>query len=159
MSHSYSHQTARGLVLRHRRHPTEHPRRLVSRTARWKEPTVAGICRWCYERTASPKTRWHLYCPNAYRVASGQHPDEIRHTLCEICGNEPDEIDHRLAKWSALTNISNVSAPRMWKDRDKSGCRRRGFTPSWHREHGRTYAWERLPTAEYGRLKTTHLPK
>ena len=30
-------------------------------------------------------------------VASGQHPDEIQHTLCEICGNPPDEMDHRLA--------------------------------------------------------------
>ena len=86
-----------GLVLHHRRHPTEHPRRLVSRTSRWKEPTAIGICRWCYERTASPRTRWHLYCLNAYRVASGQHPDEIQRTLCEICGAPPDEIDHRLA--------------------------------------------------------------
>ena len=30
-------------------------------------------------------------------VASGQHPDEIQHTLCEICGDPPDEIDHRLS--------------------------------------------------------------
>ena len=34
---------------------------------------------------------------NSYRVASGQHPDEIQHTLCEICGNPSDEMDHRLA--------------------------------------------------------------
>ena len=39
-----------------------------------------GICRWCYELTAIPSTCWHLYCLNAYRVASGQHPDEIQHT-------------------------------------------------------------------------------
>ena len=59
---------------------------------------VNGICRWCYELTASTSsTRWHLYCLNAYRVASGQHPDEIQRTLCEICGDPPDEIDHRLA--------------------------------------------------------------
>ena len=56
-----------------------------------------GICRWCYERTANIKIRWHLYCLNAYRVASGQHPDEIQHTLCEICGDPSDEMDHRLA--------------------------------------------------------------
>ena len=56
-----------------------------------------GICRWCYELTASPTTRWHLYCLNAYRVASGQHPDEIQYTLCEICGDPSDEMDHRLA--------------------------------------------------------------
>ena len=87
----------RGLVLHHRRHPAEHPRRLVNRTASWGEPPVNGICRWCYELTASPKTRWHLYCLNAYRVASGQHPDEIQHTLCEICGDPSDEMDHRLA--------------------------------------------------------------
>ena len=87
----------RVLVLHHRRHPAEHPRRLVNRTARWREPSVYGICRWCYEPTASIKTRWHRYCLNAYRVASGQHPDEIQHTLCEICGDPSDEIDHTLA--------------------------------------------------------------
>ena len=38
-----------------------------------------------------------LYCLNAYRVASGQHPDEIQHTLCKICGNPSEEMDHRLA--------------------------------------------------------------
>ena len=97
----------RGLVLHHRRHPAEHPRRLVNRTANWGEPPVNGICRWCYEPTASIKTRWHRYCLNAYRVASGQHPDEIQHTLCEICGNPPDEMDHRLAsrwrvRWAQL---------------------------------------------------------
>ena len=87
----------RGLVLHHRRHPAKHPRRLVNRTARWGEPPVNGICRWCYEPTASIRLRWHLYCLNAYLVASGQHPREMQHTLCEICGETPDEIDHRLA--------------------------------------------------------------
>ena len=87
----------RGLVLHHRRHPADHPRRLVNRTARWGEPPQNGICRWCYERTAHIKTRWHPYCLNAYRVASGQHPEEIQHTLCEICGGPSDEMDHRLA--------------------------------------------------------------
>ena len=87
----------RGLELHHRRHPAEHPRRLVNRTARWGEPPVNGICRWCYERTANIKTRWHPYCLNAYRVASGQHPDEIQYALCEICGDPSDEMDHRLA--------------------------------------------------------------
>ena len=87
----------RGLVLHHRRHPAEHPRRLVARTARWGETPTNGICRWCYEPTASIRTRWHLYCLNAYRVASGQHPDEIQHTLCEMCGGPSDEMDHRLA--------------------------------------------------------------
>ena len=87
----------RGLVLHHRRHPAEHPRRLVKRTSTWGEPPRNGICRWCYELTASPKTRWHLYCLNIYRVASGQHPDEMQRTLCEICGDPPDEMDHRLS--------------------------------------------------------------
>ncbi len=87
----------RGLVLHHRRHPAEHPRRLVNRTARWGEPPIDGICRWCYEPTAGIRLRWHLYCLNAYRVASGQRPDEIQNTLCEICGDPSDEIDHRLA--------------------------------------------------------------
>ena len=87
----------RGLVLHHRRHQAEHPRRFVNCTASWGDPPVNGICRWRYERTANIKTRWHLYCLNVYRVASGQHPDEIQHTLCEICGNPSDEMDHRLA--------------------------------------------------------------
>ena len=91
------HRQLRGLVLHHRRHPSEHPRRLVNRTARWGEPPVNGICRWCYEPTAGIKLRWHLYCLSAYRAASGQHPDEMQHTPCEICGAPPDEIDHRLA--------------------------------------------------------------
>ena len=60
-----------------------------------------GICRWCYELTASPSTRWHLYCLDAYRVASGQHPDEIQYTLCEICGDPSDEMDHRLVDRSS----------------------------------------------------------
>ena len=72
-------------------------RRLVNRGVKWSEPPVKGTCRWCYEKAGSPKTRWHRYCLNAYRVASGQHPDEIQHTLCEICGNPSDEMDHRLA--------------------------------------------------------------
>ena len=42
-------------------------------------------------------TRWLHYCLNVYRVASGQHPEEIQHTLCEMCGEGADEIDHRLA--------------------------------------------------------------
>ena len=81
----------------HVRHPAEYPRRLVNRTARWGEPPENGICRWCYELTASPKTRWHRCCLNAYRVASGQHADEIQHTLREICGDPSDEMEHRLA--------------------------------------------------------------
>ena len=38
----------RGLVLHHRRHPSAHPRRLVTRTASWGEPPVRGVCRWCH---------------------------------------------------------------------------------------------------------------
>ena len=87
----------KGLILHFRRHPSTHRRRLVNRTASWKEPPTDGICRWCYERTAHIKTRWHSYCLNAYRVASGQHPDQIQHTLCEMCGAPSDEMDHRLA--------------------------------------------------------------
>ena len=52
----------KGLVLHHQRHPAEHRRRLVNRTTSWGEPPVNGICRWCYELTASPGTRWHRYC-------------------------------------------------------------------------------------------------
>ena len=54
------------------------------------------MCRWCYEHTAHIRTLWHPYCLNAYRVASGQHPDEMQHTLCKMCGEPSDEMDHRL---------------------------------------------------------------
>lgn len=87
----------RGLLLHFKRHPSDHPRRLVNRTARWGEPPVPGVCRWCYQKTASPRARWHNYCLNFYWVASGQQPEEIQHTLCEICGNSADELDHRLS--------------------------------------------------------------
>ena len=94
-----SHQTtpAPGPRVYHRRHPAEHPRRLANHPARWGEPPVNGICRWCYERTAHIKTRWHPYCLNVYRVASGQHPEEIRYTLCEMCGDRSYERDNRLS--------------------------------------------------------------
>ena len=64
----------RGLVLHHRRHPSTHPRRIVHRTARWKEPPVNGVCRWCYELTAGPKTRWHPYCLSATALRSNNIP-------------------------------------------------------------------------------------
>ena len=76
----------RGLVLHHRRHPSAHPRRLVTRTARWGEPPVRGVCRWCHEHTAAIHLTWHDYCLAAYRVASGQKPLGIQVTMCEGCG-------------------------------------------------------------------------
>lgn len=89
-----------GLVLHCRRHPAEHPRRLVNRAARWGEPPVNGICRWCYEPMVSINIHWHLYCLNAYRVASGRCPDATQHILCEVYGgpsDDMDQMDHRLA--------------------------------------------------------------
>ena len=50
-----------------------------------------------YDRTAHIKTRWHPHCLNTYRVTSGQHPEEIQHTLYKVCVAPSDEIDHRLA--------------------------------------------------------------
>ncbi len=97
MSNIARRRQLRGLVLHFRRHPADHPRRLVNRTARWGEPPVKGVCRWCYPKTANPDSRWHDYCLNFYWVASGQQPEEIQHTLCEICGNEATELDHRMA--------------------------------------------------------------
>ena len=112
----------RGLVLHHRRHPAEHPRRLVNRTASWEDPPVNGVCRWCYELTASPQTRWHRYCLNIYRVASGQYPDEIQHTLCEICGNPSDEMDHRLAIEVARALWAQLRCYARSRRRTCSGC-------------------------------------
>ena len=123
----------RGLVLHHRRHPVEHPRRLVNRTARWEEPPVNGVCRWCYELTASPTTRWHRYCLNAYRVASGQHPNEIQHTLCEICGNPSDEMDHRLTTEVVRALDPAVMLRPALPAQSRAGTR---SGPGWHRQEG-----------------------
>ena len=35
--------------------------------------------------------------PERLPCSSGQHPEEIQHTLCEMCGDPSDEMDHRLA--------------------------------------------------------------
>ena len=87
----------RGLVLHHRRHPSTHPRRLVTRTASWGQPSVRGVCRWCHRHTAAIHLTWHDYCLAAYRVASGQKPPGIQVTMCEGCGGPAAELDHRLA--------------------------------------------------------------
>ena len=87
----------RGLAIHHRRHPSKHARRLILRTARWGDPPVRGVCRWCGDLTATIDLTWHLYCLDAYRVASGQKPSELQVTMCEGCGGAADELDHRLA--------------------------------------------------------------
>ncbi len=97
----------RGLVLHHRRHPSAHPRRLVTRTASWGEPSVRGVCRWCHEHTATIHLTWHDYCLAAYRVASGQKPLGIQvTTMCEGCGGPAAELDHRLA-----INVARAMGP------------------------------------------------
>ena len=90
----------RGLVLHHRRHPSAHPRRLVTRTASWGEPSVRGVCRWCREHTAAIHLTWHDYCLAAYRVASGQkprrHPDhDVRGMRRSRRGARPQARDQR----------------------------------------------------------------
>ena len=96
----------RGLVLHHRRHPSAHPRRLVTRTASWGEPPVRGVCRWCHEHTAAIHLTWHDYCLAAYRVASGQKPLGIQVTMCEGCDGPAAELDHRLA-----INVARAMGP------------------------------------------------
>ena len=107
----------RGLVLHHRRHPSAHHRRLVTRTSSWGEPPVRGVCRWCHEHTAAIHLTWHDYCLAAYRVASGQKPLGIQVTMCEGCGGPAAELDHRLA----------INVARRW-DRRRSGGRSRWRT-------------------------------
>ena len=96
----------RGLALHHRRHPSAHPRRLVTRTASWGEKPVTGVCRWCHEHTAAIHLTWHDYCLAAYRVASGQKPLGIQVTMCEGCGGPAGELDHRLA-----INVARAMGP------------------------------------------------
>ena len=96
----------RGLVLHHRRHPSAHPRRLVTRTVSWGEPPVRGVCRWCHEHTAAIHLTWHDYCLAAYRGASGQKPGGIQVTMCEGCGGPAAELDHRLA-----INVARAMGP------------------------------------------------
>ena len=87
----------RGLVTHHNRHPSKHARRLVLRTQRWTDTPVRGLCRWCGDPSATIDLTWHLYCLDAYRVASGQKPSQLQVTMCEGCAGPADELDHRLA--------------------------------------------------------------
>ena len=68
----------RGLVLHHRRHPSAHPRRLVTRTPNWGDPPARGVCRWCHEHTAAILLTWHDYClavyPCCIRTEAIRHP-------------------------------------------------------------------------------------
>ena len=122
----------RGLVLHHRRHPSAHPRRLVTRTASWGEPPVRGVCRWCHEHTAAIHLTWHDYCLAAYRVASGQKPLGIQVTMCEGCGGPAAELDHRLA-----INVARAMGPRRsgerspWRTSTGSAARATGARPGW----------------------------
>ena len=106
MSNRMRGRRLRGLVLHHRRHPSAHPRRLVTRTASWGEPSVRGVCRWCREHTSAIHLTWHDYCLAAYRVASGQKPPGIQVTMCEGCDGPADELDHRLA-----INVARAMGP------------------------------------------------
>ena len=87
----------RGLALHHRRNPSKHPRRLITRTVAWNDPIVRGVCRWCDDLTSNIHLTWHVYCLDAYRSASGQKPGQLQVTMCEGCGGAGDELDHRLA--------------------------------------------------------------
>ena len=106
MSNRMRTRRLRGLVLHHRRHPSAHPRRLVTRTASWGDPPVRGVCRWCHEHTAAIHLTWHDYCLAAYRVASGQKPLGIQVTMCEGCAGPAAELDHRLA-----INVARAMGP------------------------------------------------
>ena len=88
----------RGLVLHHRRHPSAHPRRLVTRTASWGEPSdqaasVAGA-------TSTPPPYTSPGTTTVWRPTAS-HQDRshvgIQVTMCEGCGGPAAEIDHRLA--------------------------------------------------------------
>ena len=105
----------RGLVLHHRRHPSAHPRRLVTRTASWRDNPVRGVCRWCHEHTAAIQLTWHNYCLAAYRVASGQKPPGIQVTMCEGCGGPAAELDHRLARFLSACSLDWRGARRAWR--------------------------------------------
>ena len=97
----------RGLVLHHRRHPSAHPRRLVTRTASWGEqscPRRLSLVPRAHGRHTSHLARL-LPCM-AYRVASGQKPLGIQVTMCEGCGGPAGELDHRLA-----INVARAMGP------------------------------------------------
>ncbi len=93
----------KGLSLHLSRHPSANRRRLVTRTQRWNDTVMPGLCRWCAEPAARIVLTWHSYCLTAYRIASGQKSDRIETDLCEICGSEADELDHRLSITVAKT--------------------------------------------------------
>ena len=106
MTNRMQRRRLRGLVMHHRQHPSAHPRRLVTRTASWREKPVRGICRWCGEHTSTIHLTWHDYCLAAYRVASGQKPTGIQVTMCQCCGGPAHELDHRLA-----INVARAMGP------------------------------------------------
>ena len=87
----------RGLAMHHRLHPSEHPRRLVTRTQDWDESPVPGRCRWCGKLTATISLTWHPGCLAAFLVASGQKPTGLQMAMCSRCGGRATELDHRLA--------------------------------------------------------------
>ena len=61
----------RGLVLHHRRHPSAHPRRLVTRTASWGEPS-------CPRRLPLVPRAHRRHTPHLARLLPGGLPCRIR---------------------------------------------------------------------------------
>ena len=87
----------KGLAFHRARHPSNLSRRLVKRTSSWKVRIRRGVCRWCGDLAPTPDLTWHPYCLTAYLVASGQRPDRMASSECEMCGGQSSEIDHRLS--------------------------------------------------------------
>ena len=66
-----------------------------------------GTCLWCRTPTATPRTRWHPSCVNAYHAATGR---SLRYMWNKKgpppcpCGNGPNELDHHDALILAWTS-------------------------------------------------------
>ena len=106
MSNRMRGRRLRGLVLHHRRHPSAHPRRLVTRTASWGEPSVRGVCRWC---TSTPPP----YISHGTTTAlqhTVSHPDRSHSASRSRCARAAEvpaaELDHRLA-----INVARAMGP------------------------------------------------
>ena len=100
MSNRMRGRRLRGLVLHHRRHPSAHPWRLVTRTASWGEPPVRGRLSLAprAHRRHTPHLARLLPCglPRRIRTEARRHPDDDVRGLRRSCrGARPQARDQR----------------------------------------------------------------
>ena len=123
----------RGLVLHHRRHPSAHPRRLVTRTASWGEPPVT--------RRLSLVPRAHRrHTPHLARLLPRGLPRRIRTEATRHPGHDVRGM-RRVLPRSSTTGSPSTSPGRWdprrsgershWRTSTGSAARATGARPGW----------------------------